>query len=188
MYFFSELSDAKLTDFSLSETTDISLYNIGLYFVKDDAHPDSDAGRYVRDTSTSILASSPKDPNLSYVFTGSFCPLARLSLTPFLLGVPLGFEVGRDATGLLNSVALTHAPATFSFPAGAQNWTLIQPQGSKSGARERNWVQHLETQIFCPFAKRTRTVPGRRSRPADFPEEAWVLVNTDPGPPETQLE
>ena len=49
---------------------------------------------------------------------------------------------------------------------GAQNWTLTQPPGSKSGAWEKHWVQHQETQNSCPLATRTRAVPGRRSKPA----------------------
>ena len=49
---------------------------------------------------------------------------------------------------------------------GAPNWTLTQPPGSKSGAWGKHWVQHQETQNSCLLATRTRTVPGRRSKPA----------------------
>ena len=170
---------------NLPETTDMPMYNISHYFVKEDALPDNDEGRDVRDASISTLASSSKNPNLLHVFTGSSCPLARLSLPPFFLEVPLGFEVGRDATGFLNPAALTHhAPATFTFPAGAlrpeaevpdlalsvgigaQNWTLTQPQGSKSGAWEKNWSSTRRPRSFVHLQSGLVQCPGvGRSRP-----------------------
>ena len=46
------------------------------------------------------------------------------------------------------------------------NRALTRPLGSKSGAWGKNWVQHRKTQSSCPLPTRTRTVPGRRSKPA----------------------
>ena len=126
-------------------------------------------------------ASSSKDPYLLEVFRGSFWPLGGLFSPPFFLGLLVFWELGRDAAGFNGSAAFTHAPATFPFPAralrrgaevpeltpsvGAQNWTLTQPQGSKSDAWGKIWVQHRETRNSCPLATRTLTVPGRRTKP-----------------------
>ena len=125
-------------------------------------------------------AFSPKDPYLLKVFRGSFWPFGGLFPRPVFLKLLVFLEFGRDAAGFNNSAACTHAPTTFTFLAMALHlgaevldlrhrsglWTLTQPPGSKSGAWEKRWVQHQETQNSCPLSTRTRTVSGRRSKPA----------------------
>ena len=197
---------------------DISSYNIGHYYVKDDALPDDDEGRDARNASTSMLVSSSDDPNLLKVFTGSSCLLARPSLPRFFfsfffffffffLGVPFGLAVGRDATGFLNSVALTHAPATFTFPAGALRPEAEVPDlapsvgawGSELELDPAPWVKVWcsgeelgpalgDTDLLSTCKADSCSALASVEAGPDFLQEAWVPVDTDPGPPETQIE
>ena len=150
-------------------------------------------------------ASSSKDPYLLYVLRGSFWPFGGLFPPPFSLGLLVFFGLGRDAAGFNNLAACTHTPAAFTFAARAlrlgaevldlapsvrtQNWTLTQPPGVKV------WCLG---EVLCPApgdpellsACNADSHSARASAEAgpDFPEEAWVPVDTDPGPPETQIE
>ena len=64
-------------------------------------------------------SSSSKDPYLLKVFTGSCWPFRGLFPPPLFLGLLVVLKFGRDAAGFNNSAACTHAPATFTFAAGA---------------------------------------------------------------------
>ena len=138
---------------------------------------------------------------------GSFWPFGGLFPPPFSLGLVLFFELGRDAAGFNNSAACTHAPATFTFAARALRLVpvalnlapLVGTRGSELDPDPAPGVK-----VWC-LGEALGPAPGdpellsacnadscsaRASVEAgpDFPEEAWVPVDTDPGLPETKAE
>ena len=148
--------------------------------------------------------SSSKDPYLLKVFTGSYWPFGGLFPPPFFLGLVVVSELGRDAAGFNSSAACTHAPATFTFPAmalclGAEVLNLAPSVGIRGSQLDLDPAPRVK--VSC-LGKALGPAPGnpellsvsnadshstRVSVEAgpDFPEEAWVPVDTDPGPPET---
>ena len=114
------------------------------------------------------------------------------------------WELGRDAAGFNNSAACTHAPVTFIFPAmalrlGAEVLDLAPSVGTRGS--ELDLDPAPEVKVWC-LGEALGQAPGnpellsafnadshsaRASVEAgpDFPEEAWVPVDTDPGPLET---
>ena len=125
-------------------------------------------------------ASSPKDPYLSKVFTGSSWPFGGLFPPPFFLGLLVFLELGRDAAGFNNSAACTHAPAIFTFAArglrlGAEVLDLAPSVGTRGSELDLEPAPRLK--VWClgealgpapgdPELLSTRTVPGRRPKPA----------------------
>ena len=152
-------------------------------------------------------ASSSKDPYLLKVFTESFWPFGCLFPPPFFSGLLVVLELGRDAAGFNNSAACTHAPATFTFPAmalrlGAEVLDLAPSVGTRGSELDLDPAPGVK--VLC-LGEALGPAPGdpelvsvsnadshstRMSVEAgpDFPEEAWVPVDTDPGLPETQTE
>ena len=149
-------------------------------------------------------ASSSKDPYLLYVLRGSFWPFGGLFPPPFSLGLFVFFELGRDAAGFNNSAACTHAPATFTFAAralrlGAVVLDLALSVGTRGSELDLDPAPGVK--VWC-LGEALGPAPGdpellsacnadshsaRASVEAgpDFPEEAWVPVDTDQGPPGT---
>ena len=133
-------------------------------------------------------ASSSKDPYLLYVFRGSFWPFGGLFPPPFSLGLFVFFELGRDAAGFNNSAACTHAPATFTFAEralrlGAEVLDLAPLVGTRSAELD------LDPAPGVLSACNADSHSARASAEAgpDFPEEAWVPVDTARGLPETSI-
>ena len=107
-------------------------------------------------------ACSSKDPYLLKVFIGSFWPFGGLFPPPFLLGLLVVWELGRDAAGFNNSAACTHAPVTFIFPAmalrlGAEVLDLAPSVGTRGSELDLDPApgvkvcQHQETQNSRPL-------------------------------------
>ena len=119
-------------------------------------------------------------------------PSVSTSLPPEVLVAP---AEERDATGFRKSAACIHATPTSpamalrlgaEVPArrhrsglGAENRTLTQSPGPKSGARAKHWVQPQETQNSCLLSTRTRTVPRLRWKPAPT---SWRMPRYRPTP------
>ena len=114
--------------------------------------------------------------------------------------------MGRDAPGFLNSVALTQAPGTFTSPAGAVRPEAEAPDlASSVGAWRSELDRHPApgVKVRCsgeelgpaprdPELSSTFNADSHNARASaeagpDFSEEAWVPVDTDLGPPETQI-
>ena len=148
-------------------------------------------------------ASSSKDLYLLYILRGSFWPFGGLFPPPFSLGLVLFFEFGQDAAGFSISAACTHAPATFTFAAralrlvpvvldlaplvgtryselhldpapGVKVWFLREVLGPAPG----------DPELLSACNADSRCTRASAEAGPDFPEEAWVPVDTDPGPPE----
>ena len=151
-------------------------------------------------------ASSSKDPYLLYVLRGSFWPFGGLCPPPFFLGLLVFFELGRDAAGFNNSAACTHAPATFTFVAMALRLVpvvldlapLVGTRGSEldldpaPGVKVWCFGEALGPAPGDPELLSARNADSHSARASveaglDFPEEAWVPVDTDLGLPETQI-
>ena len=143
--------------------------------------------------------SSSKDPYQ----LGSFWPFGGLFPPPFLLGLLVVLELGRDAAGLNNSAACTHAPATFTFPAmGLRLEAEVLDLAPSVGIRgsELDLDPAPGVKVWClgeapgdPELLSACNADSRSARASaeagpDFPEEAWVVVDTDPGLPETHTE
>ena len=90
--------------------------------------------------------------------------------------------------GFNNSAACTHAPATFTFAAralrlvldpypapGVKVWCLGKALGPAPG----------DPELLSAFNADSHSARASAEAGPDFPEEAWVPVDTDPGPPET---
>ena len=149
-------------------------------------------------------ASSSKDPYLLYVLRGSFWPFGGLFPPPFSLGLFVFFELGRDTAGFSNSAACNHAPATFTFAAralrlGAEVLDLAPFVGTRGSELDLDPAPGVK--VWC-LGEALGPAPGdpellsacnadshsARAFGPDFPEEAWVPVDTDPGLPETKTE
>ena len=152
-------------------------------------------------------ASSSKDPYLLYVLRGSFWPFGGLFPPPFSFGLFVFFELGRDAAGFNNSAACTHAPATFTFAARALRLgavvldlaLLVGTRGSELDLDPAPGVKVWclgealgpapgDTELLSVCNADSHSARASVEAGPDFPEEAWVPVDTDPGLPETQTE
>ena len=136
---------------------------------------------------------------------GRLGPLA-LSPLPFCWKVLVAFAEG-FATGFFNSAAYTQASSTFTFAAmasrlGAEVHDLAPSVGTRGSELDLDPAPGVK--VWC-LGEVLGPAPGdpellsvcnadshsaRASAEAgpDFPEEAWVPVDTDPGLPETQIE
>ena len=98
-------------------------------------------------------------------------------------------ELGRDAAGFNNSAACTHVPAAVTFPALALRLgaKVLDLAPSTLGS-ELDLDPGPGVKDWC-FREALGPAPGDpellSAFNADFQEEAWVPVDTDPGPPET---
>ena len=145
-------------------------------------------------------ASSSKDPYLLYILRGSFWPFGGLFPPPFSLGLLVFFELGPDAAGFNNLAACTHAPATFTFAAsalrlGAEVLDLAPSVGTRGSELYLDPAPGVK--VWCLgeapgdpellSACNADSCSARALAEAgpDFPEEAWVPVDTDQGPPGT---
>ena len=148
--------------------------------------------------------SSSKDLYLLYVLRGSFWPFGGLFPPPFSLGLLVFFELGRDAAGFNNSAACTHAPATFTFAAsalrlGAEVVDLALSVGTRGSELDLDPAPGVKVwcfgealgpapgdpELLSAFNADSRSARASAEASPDFPEEAWVPVDTDPGLPET---
>ena len=146
---------------------------------------------------------------MSVILQGSISIRVILALwrpisTTFLLGLLVFFELGRDAAGLNNSAACTHAPATFTFPAmalrlAAEVLDLAPSVGTRGseldfdpapGVKVWCWGEILgpapgDPELLSAFNADSHSARASIEADPDFPKEAWVPVDTDQGPPET---
>ena len=128
-------------------------------------------------------ASSSKDPYLLKGFDWIILALRRTVATTFLFRGVSGFggwakcRLFRELGSIHPCSRNLHLPSESSAPRSrgtrsgsigrgsglcALNWTLTRPQGSKSGAWGKNWVQHREIQISCPGVGRKPALTSRR--------------------------
>ena len=151
-----------------------------------------------------MTASSSRDPYLLKVFIGSFWPLGGLFPPPLFLGLLVFGELGRDAVGFNNSAACTHTPATYTFPAralrlGAEVLDLAPSVGTRGSELDPDPAPGVKVwclgealgpapgdpELLSAFNADSHSARASVEAGPDFPEEAWVPVNTDPGLPET---
>ena len=124
--------------------------------------------------------------------------MARLPPPPFFLEVPVVLAAGIDATGFVNSGAFTHA--TFTIPATALSLRTTVPDLAPSvgvrgseldldpspGIIVLRLVEKLgpapgDPELLSACNAGSHGAPASDEASPDFPEEDWVLVDTDPG-------
>ena len=123
---------------------------------------------------------------------------------PLFLGLLVFGELGRDAVGFNNSAACTHTPATYTFPAralrlGAEVLDLALSVGTRGSELDLNPAPGVKVwclgevlgpapgdpELLSAFKADSHSARASAEAGPDFLEEAWVPVDTDPGPPET---
>ena len=119
----------------------------------------------------------------------------------------MGLAMGLDAADFVNSTSFIRDAATFTFPAGARSpeaevTDLAPSVGARSPGQDLDPA--LGVKVWC-WGEELGPAPGDPERLSacnadshnarasdkagpDFPEEAWVPVDTDPGLPETRIE
>ena len=142
---------------------------------------------------------------MSVILQGSISIRVILALwrpisTTFLFGLLVFFELGRDAAGFNNSAVCTHAPATFTFAAralhmGAEILDLAPSVGTRGSELDLDPAPGVKVwclgeapgdpELLSACNADLHSAQASVEAGPDFPEEAWVPVDTDPGQPET---